>query len=214
MIEFQTYTAWLKEQQNFCLWEHNPEHDSWLVVPHIHCPKVATCLDDSNWSALSIMLAEADPEAAQHECLYHSHWATDFEFYIVAPESAALEAAQQALQRLADYPILDEDDLSERENEEAFQSIVDGISGLTFERADSELTDSEISELASAIHSHMSDTNTGSLDQVGQDGGGGPDRPECEQALRELGWIECVDDIWRPLSETEPVETTDFEVIP
>jgi hypothetical protein len=131
--EFITYAAWLSEQRHFISFDDSSDRADWLVVPVTYCPNIATPLDESNWAALTSMLAEADPTGDTYECQRFSSWATPYERYIVAPNSAAHVAAAEAVCALSDYPVLDDSDFSERESEAAFENVVDCVRALTFE---------------------------------------------------------------------------------
>lgn len=199
--DFQTYGEWLKAQTCFVSFGRSKRRHKWLVMPYNYCPNVADLVDESNWQTIQTALAEADPSGKTYELQRFSSWVTPYERYILKPKSAALAAAQHIMQRYADYQILNEEDLSERESAAQYQSVVDELRPLTLERNGEILTAEQTSELASDICHNSNDSETYSVEQV-------------KAALGELDWIECVDDIWRPLFETEPVETTDFEVIP
>lgn len=83
------------------------------------------CLEQSNFfTMLKLLGGESDVVAVVRE----SHWAVGWVEWIAVetdgtPESdKALQIADEAKARLADYPILDEDDCSEREIEAANQT--------------------------------------------------------------------------------------------
>lgn len=186
--------------------EDNNRH--WLVVPLFYHPKTAEILETSNWEALVKTIEETaglEPESDRHGPLvcfqrhYFGHWATDFECFIVRPGSAAHEAAEAFCAALADYPVADEEDFSEREYDAQLECIDTGMRSLTIEVAGEELDTDGMIDLVHRVREHMFSTCTGKLEQVGQDGGGGPDRAECEQALREMGYIEKEDGFseWR-----------------
>lgn len=76
------------------------------------------CLEESNFcTMLALLGGESDVVAVVRE----SHWAVGWVEWIAVeadgtPESdKALQTADEAKERLADYPVLDENDLSERE---------------------------------------------------------------------------------------------------
>ena len=75
------------------------------------------CLEESNfYSMLSALGGESDTVQVVRE----SHWAVGWVEWIAIHESDfdALRAADGMQERLEDYPILDESDFSEREDEE------------------------------------------------------------------------------------------------
>lgn len=184
--DFQTYGEWLKSQQCFISFDRNKRRHKWLVMPYSYCPNVADLVDESNWQAIQTALAEADPSGEEYELQSFSSWVTPYERYIVAPKSAALAAAQLIMQRLENYPILNEEDLGERENAAQYQSVVDELRSLTLERNGEILTTEQESDLANEICSNANDSETYSAEQV-------------KAALGKLGWVECVDEIWRPV---------------
>lgn len=82
----------------------------WFVAPVMLCPATATPLDESNFAVTQRKLTESDVTFEVHR---FGHWATDFEIILVAPQfNAFVRSLENAL---ADYPILDEHDYSERE---------------------------------------------------------------------------------------------------
>lgn len=75
------------------------------------------CMEESNFHA---MLAELGGESDTVKVVRESHWAVGWVEWIAIHESdeQSLRAADAMQERLEDYPILDEDDLSSREWEE------------------------------------------------------------------------------------------------
>lgn len=76
------------------------------------------CLERSNFAAmLKLLGGESDSVIVVRE----SHWAVGWIEWIAIHESdhAALQVADETMGRLEDYPVLDEDDWSEREQEDA-----------------------------------------------------------------------------------------------
>jgi hypothetical protein len=191
--EFQTYGAWLAAQRDLAVWDREAaaEKSHWLVVPHVYCPNVAEIYQESNWCALLKLLEQADPSGEQYEMQQWSHWATPYCQIIVAPDSTAHTAAVAAMQRLEDYPLLDENDFSERESEQQYENIHDEIKRRSFERNGEPLTSDQESDLASEICQLASDTEQDGSDFV-------------ESMLAKLGWAYCDDDMtWRLEAETE-----------
>lgn len=93
-----------------------PDQQSWLVLP---CGRNrdSDALSESNFSAA---LESLGGESETVEVHRFGHWACGwFEIIIVDPNSPAAEIAQDIDNSLADYPILDESDYSEREWERA-----------------------------------------------------------------------------------------------
>jgi hypothetical protein len=84
----------------------------WLVAPVI-CTRDAETLDESNWTAQESILDEAGVDYETHR---FGHWACGYyELHLVHPDGLA--TVTEIVCALADYPILDESDFSEREHE-------------------------------------------------------------------------------------------------
>lgn len=188
----------------------NEANADWLVVPVFYHPKTASLLEVSNWETFIKVLentqvsetyidSETNDPADCYEMLYFGHRATDYKLFVVRPDSAAHKAAEKFCAALADYPVADESDFCEREYAAQLEQIEDGLRSLTIEVNGAEV---DTDTLTHEIWQYMSDTQTGSLESTGCDGGGGPDRSDCETALQELGYVYCDDDMtWRLASQ-------------
>jgi hypothetical protein len=90
-----------------------PERQSWLVLP---CGRNrdSDCLTESNFHTALALLGGESESVEVHR---FGHWANGwFEIIIVDPTDAArVSTAQEIESSLDDYPILDENDFSERE---------------------------------------------------------------------------------------------------
>jgi hypothetical protein len=89
-----------------------PDRQDWLVCP---CGqnRDSEPLDQSNFHAAQAILTAANVE---HEVHSFGHWACGWvEIVLVHPDGA--ETLAGIVSRLADYPVLDESDLSDRETE-------------------------------------------------------------------------------------------------
>lgn len=103
------------------------ECSDWLVVATTH--RDADCLTRSNYRCLIQLMGGKGTEGAKGSQSINdnvrieeaSHWAVGWvQYLIINPEAKELVAlAEQALERLEDYPVLDEEDFSELEREEA-----------------------------------------------------------------------------------------------
>jgi hypothetical protein len=86
--------------------------EDWLIVP---CSRNrdSECLDESNFhSALEMLGGEGD-DVQLHR---FGHWASGwFELILVRPNTAAAKEAEEIETSLAQYPVLNDDDFSERE---------------------------------------------------------------------------------------------------
>jgi hypothetical protein len=89
-----------------------PDRQSWLVVP---CGRNRDSepFDESNFVTALKLLGGASETVEVHR---FGHWANGwFEVILVQPDGAAAAIALDIEERLDNYPILDEDDLSYRE---------------------------------------------------------------------------------------------------
>lgn len=108
------------------------DKQDWLV-----CPVCITrdtgewTVSASNFAVLNAILDEVDPSGEDHEIHRFGHWGPGwFEIVIVRPGSRAAGEAEDCEACLADYPVLDDKDLSEREwNEACEQWELDGDGG-------------------------------------------------------------------------------------
>lgn len=95
------------------------DRQEWYVCPVI-VTRDSGPLATSNFKYTENKLAKIDPDGKDHEVHRFGHWANGwFEILIVRPNTACYELAVSIENSLADYPILDEMDYSDRECEEA-----------------------------------------------------------------------------------------------
>lgn len=93
--------------------------EDWRVLPVIQT-RDSGPLETSNFAAARAILDEAGADYIVHS---FGHWGPGwFEIIVVEPTPIGLAAAGDIACRLADYPILDEDDFSARECEDADES--------------------------------------------------------------------------------------------
>lgn len=101
------------------------DRSNWLVAP-VSRNRDSCALDESNWQAQIEILTESSGEESDTEnweIHRFGHWGCGwFEIAIVRPDSAAYRAAEQLENRLEDYPVLNEEDLSQREHDDAIES--------------------------------------------------------------------------------------------
>jgi hypothetical protein len=159
-----------------------PDQQDWLVAPVTICPNVAECADESNWQAQLNALSEVDPDGNDHEVCWFGHWATPFDIVLVRPGTPAAECAAELAERLENYPLLNEDDLSEREDTEAFENVARIIGGMSLEYADgSNVCEGEAFDaLISDVYAILSERETPIS----------ADTPDVAKALLSLGWSE------------------------
>lgn len=187
---FSTMAAHLEESRregNFIQFRDLDEEElDALIVPLTYCPNVATLLDDSNWETLEKILEEASPNGADYQRHDFGHWATPYAFFTVRPGSEAHRAAEIAINSMADYPVLDEWDLSEREHNATLENIETELRNTTIER-DGELVDD--AEVASALFSWFWDHDQSAV-ECNDGGGGWPTSEQIEAGLIGLGYTD------------------------
>lgn len=112
----KTLKQWIDAQQSFSLRVENDKPD-WLVVPWGR-HRDSNCLQESNFHTT---VATLGGEGDTLEVLRFGHWAVGWtELILVHPSHAP--AVEALAKRLDQYPVLDENDLSEREQEAADQT--------------------------------------------------------------------------------------------
>lgn len=177
------------------------EQAEWLVVPMAHQPKIADLMEISNWEAVTKTIREADPDGTSHDTHYFGHWTSDFEIIVVRPGSAAHQAAAECMCALADYPVLDEIDLSAREYEAQCEAITDALRPLTIEDGGVELDAANWDGFVECVFDDLWDNDQSAMKYNG--GGVWISRETIESALTRLGYCEVADEIstWAPLGE-------------
>ena len=95
----------------------------WFVAP-VSRTRDSGPLDLSNWeTALALFAADGRDEADDYEVHRFGHWGPGwFEIVIVKPDSRAFEIAEDIGDRMANYPVLDEEDFCDREHAEFCES--------------------------------------------------------------------------------------------
>ena len=88
------------------------ERDGWLIALSQH--RDSDTVDRSNWRTIVPLMLTAYPDDAAVESA--SHWAVGWvEYLLVRPGSPAAVEAQRWADRLASYPLADEEDYGELE---------------------------------------------------------------------------------------------------
>lgn len=139
--------------------------ENWLVLP---CSQTrdSECVDRSNFeTAVSMLGGESDSVQVHH----FGHWGPGwFEIIVIDPNDATtLKIAENIESSLADYPVLDEQDLSEKEIENEnqcwesfgrsdFIQAIESKFKLTLGCPETQYTDDQIDEL---LHNLQEDTN-------------------------------------------------------
>lgn len=119
MLQYKSFTP--------TVYDHHitlSDREEWFVLPCFR-KRDSTCLEASNFAAALKLLAERpmnskDPVENNpdqgFEMHQFEHWAIGwYEIILVRPKSLALSIADEIEKKLADHPVLDEDDLYERE---------------------------------------------------------------------------------------------------
>lgn len=89
-----------------------PERQDWLVLPTSRT-RDSGVLDESNFTAALELLGGEGEDVEVHR---FGHWACGwFEVILVCPDTDAAIKAEEVEACLENYPVLDEDDYSERE---------------------------------------------------------------------------------------------------
>lgn len=93
-----------------------PDRQDWVVVPVIRT-RDSDVLSNSNFEGCRKEFGKLDPEGNDHENHCFTHWVSGwFEIFLVRPDTACHQAAAEIACALDSYPVLDEHDLSVRED--------------------------------------------------------------------------------------------------
>lgn len=96
-----------------------PDRQDWLVAPCAH-NRDSDTLTESNWHAQERIFQEADPRGEDREIHRFGHWGPGwFEIVLVRPGSKCASEADGIESALANYPVLDDSDFSDREHDAA-----------------------------------------------------------------------------------------------
>lgn len=99
-----------------------PQYQEWFVGP-CSVTRDSHALEISNFETLKKAIRKADPHGTDHDTPRFGHWGPGwFEIILVRPESEAYRVALACEDALQNYPVLDEMDLSIRENEECVEA--------------------------------------------------------------------------------------------
>jgi hypothetical protein len=95
------------------------DKQEWIVAPVSHT-RDSLALEESNYRSAMREFDKLDPDYNDHEEHSFGHWGPGwYEIIILRPASKCWETAVEIEGALADYPILDDEDFSELEWEEA-----------------------------------------------------------------------------------------------
>ena len=100
-----------------------PDRQDWIVGPCM-LTRDSGPMSESNFAVMVGALREAGPVNEDYEVHSFNHWACGwFEIAIARPDTACAKAMESIKERLENYAILDEDDLSSRESEAAYENF-------------------------------------------------------------------------------------------
>ena len=99
--------------------EENGNRQTWLVAP-CGTNRDAEALTRSNWRGQLAELRRIDPKRDDHEVHRFGHWGPGwFELVLIRPASKCADLCEELERALANYPVLDDEDFSREEDEEA-----------------------------------------------------------------------------------------------
>ncbi len=159
--------------------------ENWAIIYTHH--RDSTLLDQSNASVIDKTLEpflNGDDVLAEH----HSHWAVGWiDGYSIrvfrdGEITSAFRKYHELAVRLADYPVLDEEDYSERETEATLENLTDAAWRL---RSDYELPD----DWETKVYAWLSDHDPSAVENT-DDQGGYPSEEQLRMAFDALGYRE------------------------
>ena len=153
-----------------------PDQADWEVFP-CGINRDSTLLDTSNWK---MALKELD-ELEGYEVHRFGHWACGwYEVILLEPRTPAHDKAIAMGKRLADYPVLNEEDYSDREYEATLENIACQLRMMDVVE---ELPD----DMAGQLLSWFWDNDQSAVENC-DDQGGWPTDEQMAEALTELGY--------------------------
>ena len=161
--------------------------DNWAII-YTH-NRDSGLLDQSNADAIAKAMEpftdSDDPDVVMES---HSHWAVghvdgfSIRVYRDGEITEAFKTYHELSEQLADYPILDEEDYSERELEATLENINDAAWRVKDEYTLPEGWESE-------VYSWLSDHRSGSVENR-DDQGGYPEEDDLRAAFDALGYVQ------------------------
>jgi len=188
--EFDVETAAREARGNWqkfdCFgWHDQPEDSEEWAIVYTH-NRDSDLLDQSNADAIDEALAPfADGDSADVRAEHHGHWACGWidgysiRVYRNGQITEAFRAYHELAARLADYPVLDEEDFSRREYEATLENLLsEGFDSDCFAPPE---------EWAGEVFSWLWDNNQSAVEN--RDGNGGyASKEEIGAALDALGY--------------------------
>lgn len=151
----QTYSEWVSKQQNFADFSKGQWAD-WLLAP-CSLQRDSDELRESNWEVQLDRLNQVGTQEEDFVILRASHWLVGWiDRLLVRPDSDCVAVCEEIEAKLEDYPILDHEDFSQREEESYLSAWANGAGDellrllvkkgkLTEEQADA-LSDTDLRE--------------------------------------------------------------------
>jgi hypothetical protein len=177
--EFHCFAWWRKDDL--------PDADKWAII-YTH-NRDSGLLDQSNATIIEKTLQPFTQGNNPHIVIEsHSHWAVghvdgfSIRVYKRGKITKAFREYHKLAKRLDDYPILDEEDYSNREYEASFENIADAAWRLKNEYDLPE-------DWQSAVYSWFADNDYSAIENV-DDQGGYPSEEQLKEAFRALGYQE------------------------
>ncbi len=170
------------------IWNRQPKDaDKWAII-YTH-NRDSGLLDQSNASIIEKTL-QPFTQGNNPDIVFesHSHWAVghvdgfSIRVYKRGKITKAFREYHKLAKRLDDYPILDEEDYSNREYEATFENIADAAWRLKNEYDLPE-------DWQSAVYSWFADNNYSAIENV-DDQGGYPSEEQLREAFCDLGYQE------------------------
>jgi hypothetical protein len=174
--------------QCFC-WHRQPDNPERWAILYTH-NRDSTLLDQSN---AEVIAKELQPFIARGSVIpeRHSHWAvghvSGYAILVFTKGGKITRAFRKWCElqdRLDDYPILDEEDYSQREMDATFENVKWEGGYLARNKWDISLPD----DWASEVCHWLSNNNPNALENV-DDQGGYPDEEELREAFEALGYL-------------------------
>jgi hypothetical protein len=170
-------------------WSARPEDDERWTIVYTH-NRDSGLLEQSNAHVIEKTLEPyTEGETPDVVAESHNHWACGWvDGYAIRVYRAdgsitdAFRAYVGLALQLEDYPVLDEEDYSERQLEATMEGV---------RQAGERFTHDEVPDTwADDTYTWLSENDPGALEDDGQDQGGYPDDDEIQAALKALGYHE------------------------
>lgn len=169
--------------ESFCWDDEPPDGENWGII-YTH-NRDSGLVDQSNADQIEKVLSRFEGRTTQRE--HHNHWGCGWLdgwaikcFRKDGQPTKAIEALRDLYNRLADYPVLDEEDHSRREYEATLENIQSA--------AERFIGDERPEDWPAQLLTWFWDNDQSAVENV-DDQGGYPDDDQCKAALLDLGWL-------------------------